>query len=240
MSKNTKKIIWPNTAERFVAFFDIMGFTQMVFRESHDIVKNKLYKLKEIISSIDTFYETEKTESIIRTVLFSDSIMIVSNNNTKDAIRHVCSSAACFQRMCLVGQIPVKGAIAHGNMTCDFDQSIYFGRPLIDAYKLQQDLVLYGTILHNTAEVKTKDYGMEDKLVKYLTPFKSGKTNHVNIDWIHPLDIGGYKMDPNAVVETLYNAVSGQTRIYVDNTLDFVSMVYKVQSAIQMHCVTSF
>lgn|SRR5574337_855535 len=228
MAEEIKTIEWPNSVERFVAYFDIMGFTQMVFRESHDIVKDKMYKLKSIVSGIDSFYKTQKTKSIIRTVLFSDSIMMVSDSNNKDAASHIMRAAEYFQRMCFRLQIPLKGAIAHGHMTCDFDQSIYFGRPLIDAYLLQQELVLYGTILHDTAEVKVRDEQASDRsCVKYLTPFKSGKANHINLDWVNPVEVGQDRLDPVAVVEKLYDTVSGHTRMYVENTLDFVHKIYK-------------
>ena len=39
----------------------------------------------------------------------------------------------------LTNGIPIKGAIAKGIMTADFNKSIYVGVPLIDAYNLQKE-----------------------------------------------------------------------------------------------------
>jgi hypothetical protein len=53
-----------------------------------------------------------------------------------------------------MNNIPLKGAIAFGNFSANWDQSVFFGKPLIDAFELHNDLDMYCAILHSSAEKK--------------------------------------------------------------------------------------
>jgi len=245
------------TCDRFVAYFDVMGFKNRIFRDNHDDVLAMMQKLQVSISGIkeigEASLEYKKTgksdrfgkiakDSIspeilkmfasslrILPVFFSDSILLVSEDDSDENIFGIIILSSFLFASSLIDQIPMKGAIAYGRQTADFDNSLYFGRPLVDAYVLQEEMCLYGAALHDTMEsyLKTKK-GVIDTLIKsnllhwYKTPLKQCKVNHYCLNW-KPILVSLNEGKPEEVVSRLYDTVSGSTRCYVDNTLDFVN-----------------
>ena len=239
MAENTEG--WEPTCKRFVAFLDIMGFKDMVLRSRHDEVLRILESLTPTIQGIEEdaikrlakteFNELEKTgiKFIIRPVLFSDSIILISyDGSLASAIGMSVNIRQIFHQAILNG-IPVKGAIAYGEQTADFNNSLHFGMPLIDAFELQNELLLYGVILHHTMEKHLIENQMmtifENKdIFKWPVPMKSSKINHYIYDPT-PSDIS-QKSYINKVLH-LYSTVSGIPRKYVDNTLEYAEWLVK-------------
>lgn len=212
-----------NKCKRFVAFFDIMGFENYVLHNSHTAVTKRMNLLSRTINEIKNL-----KQATVQTVIFSDSIMLVSQDNSKNSAREVLILASLFLAKCMRDNIPIKGAISYGTFTADFKKSLYFGQPLIDAYKLQDELYLFGCILHHTFEAFLKDNDYFDyhknNVFLYETPIKNGIVKHYLINWIDPIEsihkIGDKK--PTVLIEDFYKSVSGITRKYVDNTIDYV------------------
>jgi hypothetical protein len=226
---------WDNTCERYVAFLDIMGFRERVFREDHSRVKSMLESLRPTIEVIEEKAKSRldkkpivddsqsTASSFIYPVSFSDSIIFISSDSTFSSARKILYNVRWILAEALNAEIPMKGAIAYGRLTANLKKSLYFGKPLIDAYDLQQELFLYGAILHHTMEKHLKDNDMIEKLndnyiYKWSVPLKTGKINHYIVDWTDMV----HKEESQVCVNKLYNRVSGKPRMYVDNTLKFL------------------
>src|ERR1700761_3761928 len=107
---------WEITAMRFVAFFDIMGFKELVERKSHSEVVTKLRQLKTAIG------QAEKPDGLIaekldfgqtKTITFSDSIIIFSKSDTeKDANKILVDSSWLLYKAIEFG-LGIKGAISY-------------------------------------------------------------------------------------------------------------------------------
>src|SRR5438552_1893049 len=117
---------WKLTDERFVAFFDILGFKDLVTRKNHSEVLEKLQILKEVVEKLqDTDKQTHlKSFNIIndqtKAVTFSDSIIFFSKGATfNDALKILHDSYRISQRA-LENGIAIKGAISFGTITVDF------------------------------------------------------------------------------------------------------------------------
>jgi hypothetical protein len=245
---------WNPTCNRFVAFLDIMGFRDRVFREDHDKVKEMLESLRPAIKIIEDEIkkpdlrrllksqskdETISPSSIIYPVTFSDSIILISNDDSDISAFYMLGFVIFVLIIAFEKAIPMKGAIACGKMTADTHESLYFGKPLIDAFELQQELQLYGVVLHHTCEKHINDpnffkdpslKGSRDNgIIKYLAPMKSGKITHYIVNWVYTYKnekVPIFKeKNPINAISNLYNSVSGKPRLYVDNTLDFVRWV---------------
>jgi hypothetical protein len=242
---NIKRTRWITTCNRFVAFFDIMGFKDMVMRNSHDYVVKKIRDANRgskihIDGILEGWYE-KRMETNLRSFQFSDSFFIVSESDRpKDALNMIYQSSH-FINSCIRSQIPLKGAISYGLVTADFKNRIFVGQPIIDAYLLHEELELYGAVLDCNAEKKMnefKDFELYDRkipseLVRYKVPTKNGETFHQCIGWPHVL----YELvrtdgavPPRKIlmlyskihVEKFYQTVSGKSRRYIDNTLTFI------------------
>jgi hypothetical protein len=240
-----KKGGWIDTCERFVAFLDIMGFIDMVFRKSHAEVKiilDYFYKAIGIIEntpiasnlSFEQYLKVSRNyKSAVRIVIFSDSILLISRDGSKSSFEEMLYKIQFILFIAFSSNIPIKGVIAYGEQTADFNKSLYFGRPLIDAFGLQNELLFYGVVLHHTFESRLGEKGMgdilESELVQhYPVPMKLGKVSHNSINWTF------MSKNPLDSVNKLYSSVSGSPRIYVDNTLEFVSEIQTKQEKLRI------
>jgi len=241
---------WKTLDNRFVVFLDIMGFKDLISRSSPDDVYKKMLKLNKIRKTIDEFFNFDFIRDLklspnleLRSVMFSDSILIVSINDSIEAAMNLLLFCNNFLAHCMNYAIPIKGAVAHGQFTFDSENSIYFGQPLIDAYQLEEDLKLYGIVMHHSFESKLFSYDSEHPLYKnsnffvlnYKTPFQNKNIYHYNLNWIHRA-ISEYSLDVEPLGEEkmiakwlsqFYKTVSNQPRIYVDNTNEFIKYFFK-------------
>ena len=222
------------TCERFIAYFDLMGFKDFVYRHSHGEVKKTIDFVCKIVKTIDSVGlealngKTNKapnslSEVAVRAVVFSDSVIFISNGDTIHDAREIIFVSKYFLCKLFDKSIPVKGALAYGTFTADFEKSSFFGRPLIDAFLLAGEAHFYGAVLHNTFETYWKsidELRRMDSVKSKPVPIKGGYITHSYID----IDMEGYKaLFPDVeslevVIEKFYESVSGSTRLYVDNT----------------------
>jgi len=221
---------WKNITDgRFVLFADILGFKDLVGSDTHENIVKKLEKISDTIDFIsgeashnilkDQILGLEENQT--KAISFSDSIVVFSKGNTLvDASKIICDAHAIMY-YALETSIPIKGALSFGKMTVDFEKSLFFGKPLIDAYLLQEDLNLLSVIIDNKFEKQMGNYNekvfnRDNIICNYDVPMKFGKIKH---ELIRP--------SPNTLedrllgLESLYLNTSGKPRIYLDNTLKF-------------------
>lgn len=84
----------------------------------------------------------------------------------------------------------LRGAIACGTVTADFQKSIFFGQPIIEAYLLEEEQAWYGLVEHSsvdrTADGETQPLGNGEipLTVSYRVPLKSSGTVEMSaINW---------------------------------------------------------
>ena len=169
-----------NTAHRFVAFLDIMGFKERVARTDHSCLLAQLTKFnKDVTSYIGKYQNTE-----IQLAQFSDSIVLFSNDATQNSLKTLAEVSRGIMQTAIKLQIPIKGAIAQGQITCDIPKQLFFGQALIDAYLLEENIHYYGILVHHTAENSVMGLGDEDNLFKDIkAPLKSGRISHYELSW---------------------------------------------------------
>jgi hypothetical protein len=215
---------WPITTNRFVACIDIMGFKDMVARTPHDKIYEMMKKI-EITKAITIYMDWREDckAGFVKTTTFSDSIMVFSKDESSDALYSFLCSVCSLSMHLLSDSIPHKGAVAFGQMTLDWTNSIFFGQPLIDAYLLQEELYFYGIIIHGSAEEKIEFHGLKNIFLHdYLWPFKNGSSSHLVVDppFFHcnyPENEKETKKIFGAINKFRYRT-SGNLRKYVDNT----------------------
>jgi hypothetical protein len=235
------------TRKRFVAFLDIMGFKNRIQREKPDETLKMFMSLHHTLDNIKAKVEEEKSRkhsylgryfknvsySIIPPISFSDSIILISEDHTYESAQSIIVNSKFIISEALKNGIPMKGAIAYGDMTIDTKEHIYFGQSLVDAIELQKEIKLYGVVLDHTCEKQLYILDVlgklgKDLVIKYKVPIESSKIYHyiININEVfEDLEL----IELWQVVETtsnpkdqLYHQVSGKPRIYVDNTIEFL------------------
>ena len=220
--------------QRFVVFLDIMGFKDWVARSTPENLYSELTDFNRDITNILNSSRKVDSENLslqsdksggslissnddsrkIKLAQFSDSIVLFSNDNSKDSLLEISKVARqiMFSAINRERPIPLKGALAEGNVTCDLSKQLFFGQALIDAYLLEENVQYYGIVVHHTAEQSVKN--LEEQIyIDTLVPLKSGKIQHYELVW--------YREDYELVKSGLNRirlSVSDSPRKYVDNT----------------------
>ena len=226
---------WTKTKNRYICFIDIMGFKNTVASNTHNQILKQLHQLTQLIQRIDNSEFGRKKIAVIRTVTFSDSIILITENDTVQSAAHLLQKSGWIMRKCFEIGIPIKGSLTHGKFTADFDTSLFFGQPLIDAFLLQEQLHLYSIVIHNSFESKLKNkiYGKAPfhsniRWYKYKTPLKGGSAWHYHLNWLfYPSEHSDNTELLSSGVDKYYSSVSGNVRQYVDHTDDFVKCMQK-------------
>lgn len=226
------------TGLKFIAFLDIMGFTEFVSSNEHSLVVDRLSALAKEVNVFTSELIDQNIISRVKTAMFSDTILIISEGNSKEDLIQLTYACAKIMYYCYTNQIPINGAISHGQLTADFKNSVFCGSPLIEAYHLQSELKLYSIVTSHSAQFRTKQIdeslpidtksGRKQYLYQewYNTPFKSGKSFHHNINWLGIInttdDLERIKKSANH----FSYLVSGGRRVYVDNTKELIDFLY--------------
>ena len=81
MKEKAKTTNWLPTDKRFVAFIDVLGFRDLVMRNSHSHIYDLLSEISKLRSLIDNWKDRSDgryTNAELYTVSFSDSIVVFS------------------------------------------------------------------------------------------------------------------------------------------------------------------
>ena len=216
---------WKVKTKRYVAFLDILGFKDYVLRHDIDYVYQRLQTLNGFRPEDDSSdYDSEEGKRIKFTI-FSDSIFIFSKDDNFLNLRHFLTYVKRVMRMALRAEIPLKGAVAYGDIVVDEEQNLFCGQPIIDAYMLEEDLQYMGVVFHHTFEVpyeKLSDsqyHRISGWIKEVPTPFKYGNRIHMNLNY----PVAGSKTHMFLdIVKNQRFYSSGDVRKYVDNTLEML------------------
>jgi hypothetical protein len=217
-----------HTADRFVAFLDIMGFKDRVARTHHNKLLAQLTDFnRDIISYIGKYPDTD-----IQLAQFSDSIVLFSNDTTLKSLKTIAEVTRGIMQVAIKQQIPIKGAIARGQITYDISKQLFFGQALIDAYLLEENIHYYGILVHHTAEADILNLGTTSIFKDVKAPLRSGNISHYELSWYVDNLSDKKLLDLNEVSVALKNirqAVSDAPRKYIDNTLDVITKYYMIE-----------
>ena len=208
-----------------------MGFKNIVATSTHEEVYEMMKKInghRESNASIDWI---EENPHLIKTTTYSDSIIIYSKDDSDESLYSIINTVSALTNDLFSDGIPHKGAIAHGTMTLDTKNSIFFGQPLIDAYLIQEDLGFYGIVVHGTAEkIVVKSPHKSQFIKNYLCPFKNGSSFHLTI---YPMFADEKEGSPlrdkrdkiHSSLQEFRFTTSGSLRRYIDNTKAYLETI---------------
>lgn len=230
---NKKSNDWATTCDRFVVFLDIMGFKDLVARNTH----GKVYKMLESLMFCKEIAEGVLRNSIYITS-FSDSFYLFTKDDTPKSFAIITACTNYIINSAIERSIPIKGAMAQGKISVNRKRNIYFGQPIIDAYMLHEELYYYGLTLHNSIDRYLGNHKV-DILVRRLyfelsTPLKCGDVIHNNLNWFGESDQDyGSGLCTKEVENKFCNSISkfrhmtsaGQRR-YIDNTVRVFNQLY--------------
>ena len=218
---------WKTTQNRFVAFFDILGFKELVLRSTHSEIFKSLLSISDLRKQInpqitEKDFSNDKNKPI-EIITFSDSVIIFSKNDSVETFKVFIESLNWVFARIIETEIPVKGAFAHGEVSVDVEKQIYFGQALIDSFQLQEDVDYFGAVGHNSIDKYIFDNeitDIEDLLFETETPLKSGKINHLNLRYFPFIVYDKFDKMFDYFNKFKFSA-SGKPRKYLQNTIIF-------------------
>ena len=217
---------WQVTADRYVGFIDIMGFKNLVAHSIHEEIYDMMQEIEHVIKSNENMTWGNEGK-MLKSTFFSDSIVLYSKDGSRASARAIGLALSSLSSDLILRGVPHKGALAFGKMTLDYEKSIFFGQPLIDAYLLQEELLMYGVVVHSSAErelekLKTENYFLFD----HLCPFKGGSSHHYTIPPMDVWNVSTFSFEEQKwltkEVKKFRHRTSGHTRKYIDNTETFL------------------
>lgn len=216
--QSRKLVDWSKDEQRLVLYLDIMGFTHRVTTVEHK-------ELKKLLVDFETEWQKRiknlQKGDWLRFVQFSDSIILVANGVDYKMFNIISKAAVCLMQTSMQMGIPIKGVLAQGIFSFEKEPNICFGRPLVDAYNLHNEVYYYGIVVHHTAEKTIKNFQSDDNpFYKTETPMKTGKIKHYHLAWnlLKNLGAGDATEKCQDWLNRIEEGVSGNPRIYVDNT----------------------
>lgn len=214
--------------DRFVLYLDIMGFKDRVNRVDVEQLKEQLLlfktknnKLKPLLVAGDT------KNTLIDMAQFSDSIVLVTCDTKNEDLNRISKAATILMQTALQTGFALRGAVTKGKMVFDKENQLFFGKALVDAYLLEEELCYYGVVFHESMEESilkaiTKKYiPIEDISV----PLKKGMSKHYHIAWhklTDALQEGDISSEAIDWLKSLRKTVSGNPRVYLDNTIKII------------------
>ena len=215
---DNSSVRWITTTKRFVAYLDIMGFKDIVARNTHQSI------YKRLCSLASTVYESKYNN--VYASIFSDSIVVFSRNQSRKSWCEFIKVVSVIVNHSFLDGFGIKGAIAFGTITIDTEKQLFFGQPLIDAYLLEEDLCYFGVILHHTAEKQVCLRTCEKPMIELPTKLKSGVVTHINLAWpAFYKEISKAHAKPLELMNKFKTTMSGSPRRYLDNTIEFINRI---------------
>ena len=182
-----------------VAVCDILGFSNLVIENSLDLViedtlgwfRRALYHSihkDSFPSQIPTLLELE-TNPNLGIAWFSDTLLLYTLRDTDTCLQSLIQTVGwlLFETI-IAGKTRIRCGISYGEAYLDQQNSIYVGRPIVDAYRLEEKQAWSGGALTEDAvkrvseSVRNGDY--IDWWVKpYAVPLKNGECQTLAVDW---------------------------------------------------------
>lgn len=230
-----------------VAYFDILGFKNLVLDEEdaekiYDNILKILNKTKRINNEYEKFLKVNELKDIeelsqpIDIFVFSDSFFLFQelgdlnfeSNPLDQSTKNFLHLFVIEEFLILLQDVfdqsleislPIKGSITVGNYYLDRENNIIFGKSIIKAYQLAEDLKTIAIVLDEKLENLIEEISdPKDKtfnsfpITKGITTFKEGKVISSVID------LKSTKKK-DRILKAMQTC-SGSTRKYYMNTLE--------------------
>lgn len=179
-----------NIENKYVAFLDVMGFSNLVNRNNIENLESYFEKITEVLDKLKN--DKEDIESFI----ISDSIILLAPGNTSGFIQLLWAIRR-IQSAILWRKVLLRGAVSYGEVYYNSKRNIIVGKGYIRAYLLEQEAI-YPRVIIDPSIIKqistdktsflkrinkTLDYSFEDRLIYTSSDFSTIPDDGIFIDY---------------------------------------------------------
>jgi Asp-tRNA(Asn)/Glu-tRNA(Gln) amidotransferase C subunit len=206
-----------NLEEKFVAFLDVMGFSNLVNKGNTSDLDSYFTKITEILEKL------REDKADIQSLLISDSIILVAPKGERGFIQLLWAIRR-IQSIILWKKILLRGAVSYGEVYYNDQNNIIVGKGFIRAYLLEQEAVFPRVIIDpsiikliSTDKTeflkkvnKTLNYNFEERLIYTKGAFSEISDDGVFIDYANKIIMknsieGNLKYVYETIVKNLYS-----------------------------------
>jgi len=156
---------------RYLAYFDLLGYRQFLLRNAHDDLYRRVgHVLRDVEMSLGQgkYVELDPgrvgadlSQSPISTLIYSDTILFYTNNNSTDLLEEILKVAHEFNWRMNLYNMPVRGCVYYGELTGRFGQmnndqdasyrlGTVYGKGIVLAHDMAEGLSFAGAVIDGT------------------------------------------------------------------------------------------
>jgi hypothetical protein len=183
------------SGSRFVAFFDLLGFSAWLESEGSAEVfmyvrgfLNLMIRASLPGSIVHPDMSVTVPPSDIGFINFSDSIVFYSRDDSESCFATMLRVCGQFMNVVITGPSRMlRGAMSHGEFYADPNANAYVGKALVDAYRLEGLQDWLGFSFHDSV-VALPEFGRAiakhpNYIVPALTPLRGSKSFPYCLNW---------------------------------------------------------
>jgi len=205
--------------DRFVAFVDILGFSDLVKKTKND--QKLRQQVTDALKQVQKFHSPETGESGLRVHYFSDSL-IASTTKTAHGLWHLLLSLDSLAWNLLGMDVLVRGGVAVGNIY--YEDKIVFGEGVIEAYRLENTIakfprIILGRSVYELAKAYANEGGVWSEYVR--ARLMRDNDGVVFLNFLNDMAAGNFVMDsvPNSG-EMPWVVMGNQIRELIQNRIN--------------------
>ncbi|MEY3422823.1 MAG: hypothetical protein RIR48_3152 [Bacteroidota bacterium] len=223
MYKDFKELnLKENFQDKYVAFIDVMGFTNLVNKGSIEHLESYFLKITEILDNMSY------VKSEIQSLLISDSIILIAPDNPY-SFKLLLTAIRRIQSALLLKKILIRGAVSFGQIYYEPYKSIIVGKGYIKAYLLEGEAI-YPRIIIDPSIIKKfgqdkmdflyqinghQDYINGDKLIYTKSKFSQISDDGIFVDYADKMiSQSEISTSLKKVYEVLVDNLYGEQKLY--------------------------
>jgi len=137
---------------RWIAYFDLLGIRDLLATGREHAVLDAYERAIEELGA--------KRAPAVRHTWFSDTFLLIAPDDSAVSFRDLDHVSRWFVYFLLRGRVPLRGAIACDRFCADFDNRVFVGRALVEAYEYGEGQDWIGLVLSPTAINRLRALGL--------------------------------------------------------------------------------
>ena len=182
--------------QNYVAFLEVLGFKELVFKNSED-TRQKLNEYFDILNHVIQYIRGIEMKKDIGFIVISDSIiMTIPQGNTRDeklnSLRTLCVAVGLIQSQLALLDIWLRGGISSGNAYFNNQTNQIVGPAYINAYLLEESMAIYPRVLLDSKVINELNFSSANDLIDKINMMDSGGMQYSNwgsailYNWTYP------------------------------------------------------
>jgi hypothetical protein len=225
------------TRKIYIAHFDILGFKSRINNDDSSlpivILKETIDEiLEELQKGINNF------SSSIGYTYYADTFIIFSKTEDSSGYPALVRAAKNLILCCITNRLPVRGAIAYGEVSFRHDERIIIGKAALESYTYCEDQDWIGLLLTPTACQQLKSIGIEPIRHGFINkdiPLRTSKLQNESV-YAYRFINGStsYECPQLSLLQEMRDRAPEDAKKKYQSTIDFIKKYYTTHKIVPL------